>query len=76
MIKIGDHVSWKANIVIGAGTGRVTKLYPGYSDRNEDGPYTVEDYAAVLVDKIPTPWPYPDTKTFAPEAARLTKIGE
>ena len=73
-MKVGDRVRWTGNGVVGAGTGRVTKLYPGYVHRDEDGDVRVPDHVAVLVDVLPRPWCYPGTQTFAPEASRLTKI--
>lgn len=84
--KIGERVRFKGSRVVGPCTGTVRQHYEEYrypkgADWDSDdapapiGLAPVEQWSvSVVVDEIPTPWPYGGRNSFAPNVSELEAI--
>lgn len=83
---VGDHVRFAGNSIIGPCTGVVTSIYRTRvyaEDVDWDSDEWVrpvghkperEWQVAVMVDELPTPWPYPNSIRFSATVADLDAI--
>lgn len=77
--KIGERVRFAGNTVVGPCVGTVTRIYPSHvpapgQDEEDDncryiqGPFDPEKWRVALgvEGELPTPFVYPNTKSFSP----------